>query len=53
MLIGTIAGGILTFIILFIWRTTQSDHLERIRPRDSPEDIKAKEFEIDKRRREL
>jgi len=42
MIIGTIAGGIVTFVILFIWRTSQGDHLERIRPKDSEEELKAK-----------
>ena len=53
MIIGTIAGGVVTFIILFLWRTSQGDHLESIRSKDTEEEVKAKEFEIEKRRREL
>ena len=39
MIVGTIIGGIVTFIILFLWRTSQGDHLERIRPKDSAEEV--------------
>ena len=28
MIIGTIASGVVTFIVLYWWRTSQSDHIE-------------------------
>jgi len=36
-IIYSIAGGVFTFVILFWWRTTQSDHLEALRPKDKKE----------------
>lgn len=53
MIINAIAGGVITFVLLYWWRTTQSDHVEAIRPKESTEEMKRRDLDIVKRRKEL